>query len=211
MKDGLRKMVEEYIEECDTVIETKNHSEACKLQKKITSVFGNQNFIPDIRNGLDRLLVVPMNGTPARAVDYMGNIEKLREKLRLFLYTKDDIVSNDTYRKNITINANSNVSGSGNSTNTNTNTNTVNATFDIKTELDKARQTIEDDESISDTDRDEINEKLNEIETVMADNPTNNEKWKKLKSIFSWVTTKGFKIGETIIPLATKILFPDAE
>lgn len=211
MKDGLRKMVEEYIEECDTVIETKNHSEACKLQKKITSVFGNQNFIPDIRNGLDRLLVVPMNGTPARAVDYMGNIEKLREKLRLFLYTKDDIVSNDTYRKNITINANSNVSGSGNSTNTNTNTNTVNATFDIKTELDKARQTIEDDEVLGDEDKEEINAKLDEIETVMAEDPSNNEKWKKLKSVVNWVTTKGYKIGQLVMPLITKALFPDAE
>ncbi|MDU1116033.1 MAG: hypothetical protein E7J99_09405 [Clostridium butyricum] len=209
MKDGLRKMVEEYIEECDTVIETKNHSEACKLQKKITSVFGNQNFIPDIRNGLDRLLVVPMNGTPARAVDYMGNIEKLREKLRLFLYTKDDIVSNDTYRKNITINANSNVSGSGNSTNTNTNT--VNATFDIKTELDKARQTIEDDEVLGDEDKEEINAKLDEIETVMAEDPSNNEKWKKLKSVVNWVTTKGYKIGQLVMPLITKALFPDAE
>ncbi|POO87388.1 hypothetical protein [Clostridium sp. 3-3] len=211
MKDGLRKMVEEYIEECDTVIETKNHSEACKLQKKITSVFGNQNFIPDIRNGLDRLLVVPMNGTPARAVDYMGNIEKLREKLRLFLYTKDDIVSNDTYRKNITINANSSVSGSGNSTNTNNNTNTVNATFDIKVALDKARKEIEENEYLDDDAKAEINEQLDQIESVMGEDQSNNDKWKKLKSVVNWVSNKGYKIGQLVMPLITKALFPDAE
>ena len=55
----------------------------------------------------------------------------------------------------------------------------------------------------------EINEKLNEIETVMDESPSNNEKWKKLKDVISWVTTKGYKVGEMVMPIITKSLFPD--
>jgi hypothetical protein len=108
--------------------------------------------------------------------------------------------------KSITLN--NSIHGSGNSANTNNNTN-IN-TVDIKAELSKAREKIEADEMLEDEAKKEINEKLNEIETVMDESPSNNEKWKKLKDVVSWVTTKGYKVGEMVMPIITKLLFPDA-
>ena len=47
--------------------------------------------------------------------------------------------------------------------------------------------------SIKNTNKEEINEKLYEIEEVMNGSKTNNEKWKKLKGVDKWETTKGIK------------------
>lgn len=209
MKEEFRSFIEEHIDKCDVILETKNYEAAENLQDIIINAFSQ--FIPKIDESLDYIFY-PSN----RQVDYIGNIRKLKDKLKILLMTGGTYSVEDKKTKTgspINITTNNGISNSGNSTNTNTNTNTntVNATFDIKTELDKARQTIEDDEVLGDEDKEEINAKLDEIETVMAEDPSNNEKWKKLKSVVNWVTTKGYKIGKLVMPLITKALFPDVE
>ncbi|WP_394884508.1 hypothetical protein [Clostridium butyricum] len=209
MTDEFRKFIEEHIHMCDEILERRHYQEAKKLQQTIINVFGE--FIPNIDSSLDYLMFYPSD----RQVDYLGNINKLRDKLRVLLMT-DGKYSLDTKktgqdRGDITINANSSVSGSGNSTNTNNNTNTVNATFDIKVALDKARKEIEENEYLDDDAKAEINEQLDQIESVMGEDQSNNDKWKKLKSVVNWVSNKGYKIGQLVMPLITKALFPDAE
>lgn len=208
MKEEFRKFIEEHIDKCDVILETKNYEAAKNLQDIIINAFSQ--FIPRIDESLDYILVYPSS----RQVDYIGNVRKLKDKLRILLmtggtYSVDDKTVNTGNPINIT--TNNGISNSGNSTNTNTNTSTVNATFDIKAELDKARQTIEEDEVLGEDAKAEINEQLDQIETVMGEDQSNNDKWKKLKSVVNWVTTKGYKIGQLIMPLITKALFPEAE
>lgn len=197
-------LIEEYIHKCDEVLKNGSDTEAKNLDYTIVAVFNK--IIPNIHTGLHAY---------SYGGDHKEDIRMLKEKLRLLKVVDGNYSRFDPKGKaiDITNNTTSNISGSGNSTNTNTNnnTNTVNATFDIKTELDKARQIIEDDEVLGDEDKEEINAKLDEIETVMAEDPSNNEKWKKLKSVVNWVTTKGYKIGQLVMPLITKALFPEAE
>ena len=206
MNDEFKRFIEEHINMCEDVLKFKNYSRAEELQGIIINAFSQ--FIPNIDSSLDCIWIYPST----RQVDYIGNIKKLRDKLKVLLITNGKYsIDNKTNMINsnpaVVVNANSSVSGSGNSTNTQNQT--VNNTFDIKVELDKVRAEVEADEVLGDEDKEEINEKLNEIEEVMNESPTNNEKWKKLKGVVNWVTTKGFKIGKMIMPLITKALFPE--
>lgn len=208
MNLDFKNYIQSYIDKCNIVISSGDYNEAKELQKLIISSFSN--YIPNLAKSLDFKLP-----NQDKKVNYVGNIPLLREKLEVFklTYKYEEDENKDKPKNNIVLHNNNIIKESGNSTNTSSNTNTqnqtVNNTFDIKAELDKVRAEIEADEVLGDEDKEEINEKLNEIEEVMNGSPTNNEKWKKLKGVVNWVTTKGFKIGKMIMPLITKALFPE--
>lgn len=201
MNDEFKRFIEEHINMCEDVLKSKNYSRAEELQGIIINAFSQ--FIPNIDSSLDCIWLYPST----RQVDYIGNIEKLRDKLKVLLITNGKYSIDNNSNPAVVVNANSSVSGSGNSTNTQNQT--VNNTLDIKLELDKVRAEVEADEVLDDDAKEEINEKLNEIEEVMNGSPTNNEKWKKLKSTFSWIATKSYKVGQWIMPIITKALFPE--
>lgn len=205
MKEELKRCIEEYINKCNHVIEENNNSKAESLQDDIIGVFST--IIPKIMESLDYWVV------EGQHVNYLGNIKLLKQRLNMLLLTEGtySLKPKESKAGSITLNANSSVSGSGNSTNTNTNTNTVNATFDIKTELEKARKEVEENEYLDDDAKQEINEQLDQIESVMGEDKSNNDKWKKLKSVVNWVSNKGYKIGQLVMPLITRALFPDVE
>lgn len=206
MNDEFKRFIEEHISRCEVVLTDKNYREAQELQESIINAFAQ--FIPQIDSSLDYIMVYPSS----RQVDYIGNIRKLRDKLRVLLMTdgKYSINSNKNGSDSKVIFQNNNVlKDSGNSTNTNTNTNTITNTFDIKVELDKVRAEIEADEVLDDDVKEEINTRLDEIEEVMNNSYSNNEKWKKLKSTFTWIATKSYKVGQWIMPIITKALFSE--
>lgn len=219
MTNEFKEIVESYIEKCNKELDSRVVSTAHDLQEEIVSAF--DEVIPNIRKNLDSRSYAVIGGG-YKEVDYIGNIKKLKGKLEILLATNgtykigsDANADNSKNLHSVVVNANNSVSGSGNSTNTNTNTQTqnqtVNNTLDIKVELDKVRAEVEADEVLDDDAKEEINEKLNEIEEVMNGSSTNNEKWKKLKDTFKWVATKSYKVGKWIMPIITKVLFQNAE
>lgn len=204
MNGEFKKFVRDYIERCDEVLRKSDIRKAEELQELIINTFGE--FIPNITSTLDNY---EYSFGESRQVDFLGDINKLKEKLRLLSITGGGYSIKDKRLNSVVTVTNNNDNGINNSGNsTNNNTNTVNNTIDIKAELYKIREKIEDDEILDDNSKEEIQSKLNEIETVMDENPSNNEKWKKLKSVITWTTTKGYKIGEMIMPLLIKVLFP---
>ena len=209
MNNSEKKQIEKYKDECSKVIKSGNRSDAEKLQTRIISIF--KNFIPKIEDGLDNY-----SGwgwlDERHQVDFLGDIELLKEKLEFFvnadgLYCQRDEAEKRTVNLNTSINNDNGINNSGNSTNNNTNT--VNTTFDIKTELDKVRKELEENGYLDDDAKAEINEQLDQIDEVMSESSSNNEKWKKLKGVVSWVASKGYKIGEMVMPIITKALFPE--
>lgn len=222
MTKEFKDKIEFYILKCQNVLEdnekllTEPQGIAKRLQEDIISAF-NQ-FIPGITDNLEvkKLLPGGLNGFAVSQPNYLVNIERLKGKLEMLLATdgkykiSEDNEKDNSRNPSIIVNANSNVSGSGNSTNANTNNNTNTNTVDIKAELSRVREEIEADEVLDDDSKAEIQEKINEIEAVIDEDPNNNEKWKKLKGIITWVTTKGYKIGEKILPVLLKAIFPDA-
>lgn len=210
MNEDLRRYIEKLIDDCNYYMPKKEY---IQLIKTIVTVFNKE--IPDITDELKTYSQAIENCSDS---DYRDDLEILQHKLKYYLLKqseyKEEKNTNNELRQFI-INANStntvNPTITSNSTNTNTQTQnqTVHNTLDIKVELDKVRAEVEADEVLGDEDKEEINEKLNEIEEVMNGSQTNNEKWKKLKGVVNWVTTKGFKIGKMIMPLITKALFPE--
>lgn len=198
------KLIDEYIYKCDCVLNNSKIPMAMNTAKiyedEIISVF--QNIIPDIFVGLDAY---------SYGGDYISDIRKLKGKLSVLKAIQGDYKRFNPKASNFSINNSNGINNSGNSTNNNTNTQnqTVTNAFDIKVQLDKVRAEVEADEVLDDDAKEEINEKLNEIEEVMNSSSTNNEKWKKLKSTFSWIATKSYKIGQWIMPIITKALFGD--
>lgn len=208
MNISLKEYIEDYIIQCNLQI-ISDKEETSRFILQVINVFYKD--IPNIGMGLNRSSKYSKDMTDE---DFREDLETIKQRLRFYLVKQLESTGKMKVEKkspSVIVNANSSVSGSGNSTNTNTNTQnqTVNNTFDIKVELDKVRAEVEADEVLGDEDKEEINEKLNEIEEVMNGSPTNNEKWKRLKGVVNWVTTKGFKIGKMIMPIITKALFPE--
>lgn len=219
----LELFITSYIEKCDDILQLKDLCE-CKvynmsnyevqekaryLQEEIVSAF--EEFIPYITRNLDSIGVA-FPGAINKEVDYIGNIKKLKSKLELLIFTNgtykiesEDDKSNGIENPSVIVNANNSVSGSGNSTNSNTNTNTN--TVDIKAELSRVRDEIKADEMIDDTIKEEIFEKLSQIESVINENPSNTEKWKKLKGIMVWLGSKTYGIAKTIAPVIINAIF----
>ena len=202
MNQDKKAMINDYIKQCDKVLSTKDYNQAKELEKDITSVFFSE--ILNIKYGLDRHYGINQTSM----IDYLGNIKKLEQKLKLHLTNIEALTNNKESNLNTTFINNNVVSDSGNSTNNNSNT--LTNIFDIKVELEKVKQIIEDDEILSEDDKEEINLKLQQLDDIINNNNTNNDKWKKSKEIITWVTTKGYKIGSLVMPLITKVLFPDA-
>ena len=168
--------------------------EAKKLVEEIQEVF--EGVIPDIGKSLEI--------NKRHSIDWHYDCHEVCKDLRL-LGKKLKI----HYKGDKQVFINSTVNNTNNNNNINTQNQIVNNTFDFKVELDKVRAEVEADEALDDNVKEEINEKLNEIEEVMNGSLTNNEKWKKLKSTFSWIATKTYKVGQWIIPIITKALFPE--
>lgn len=209
-----------YIDRCDAVLKAEQVDSAAKLQNSILSIFSS--LIPDLECGLSTNTAIfdfcynyDNNSNVEDVVDntdYVGNIGLLKEKLKFHFNTKGANMKTSNHKtSDKSINVYNGIYDSGNSTNTNTNTNTNNLsnTVDIKAELAKARQLIEENETLDDEDKEEIKGKIDEIETVMSEEQTNNQKWSKLKGIVSWIGTKGYTIGKIIMPTITKALFPE--
>lgn len=79
---------------------------------------------------------------------------------------------------------------------------------DIKAELSKVREEVEVNEILDDDAKAEIEEKLKEIEDIIDENLSNNDRWKKLKDVIIWTTTKGYKIGEMVLSIISKVASP---
>lgn len=194
----LNQLINSYIERCNNVIENRDYTGAEELEYEIIAAF--ESIIPKIYTGLHAY---------SYGGDYIKDIVSLRAKLEVLKVLEGDYKRFNPKASNFSINNTSSIDSSGNSTNTNTQNQTVNNTFDIKLELDKVRREIEEDEVLDDVAKEELNEKLNEIEEVINEEPSNNEKWKKLKSTFTWITTKSYKVGKWIMPIIIKALFPE--
>lgn len=216
MENNIEVTVGKYLEKCKDVINKNDRLKAEELQKNIFAIFSGT--IPRMGAGLETGSIGFDKIKEGKKIDYVSNVKNLKEKLELFLAREMNhkrISEPIEYKTPITVNNNNTIQGCGNSANTNTNTQTQNQTvtntFDIKVELDKVRAEVEADEVLDDGVKEEINERLDEIQEVMSGAATNNEKWKKLKSTFTWIATKSYKVGQWIIPIITKALFPDSE
>lgn len=196
MCDEFESEIEIYIDKLEKGVVS--IEEARNLIKSIVDLY--KKYIPNIdKNLVSRRYIGSGNDIEEFESDFKLLIERLKIYLNKRKGEKVSVINNNT----------ASISNSGNSINNNTNT--VKANFDIKEELDKARKKVEENEYLDDDAKAEINEQLDKIDEVMSEDSKNNDKWKKLKGVISWISTKTYKIGEMVMPIITKALFPDVE
>lgn len=86
------------------------------------------------------------------------------------------------------------------------NNNTANASannnvnIDISTIIEQAKQQI-DDEGFSDKQREELLEKLNELELIAKSNESKGKRWNKAKEILKWLIEQGIAAAGIIVPV----------
>lgn len=187
----LGRLTQEYIDKCNEVLFNKDSIEAEQLQEIIISTFGD--YISGISYGLDNFKFYK-NGN----IDFISDIEKLKAKLEIYLATECKPTNRIEDSKNITIsNFNENV---------NNNTNTIDAKIEIKNLFQEVKKAIEENESLSQSEIEEILKKIEEIKVIYETDESKNKKWLKLKPVMGWVGTKGVSVATAILGLITALL-----
>jgi uncharacterized protein (UPF0297 family) len=82
---------------------------------------------------------------------------------------------------------------------------TVNNIVNIDVSFVNARENVNNMASISRMERDEILEKLKDIETIIKSNEDKIHKWERLSDILKWVADKGVDVGIALLPLILQI------
>lgn len=195
---ALEELTLRYIKRCDEILEARDVKEADKFQDIIISTFGD--YIAGIKNELDNYSGISLYGS--RQVDFLGDIEKLKGKLEIFLATG----CRPTKGIKNSIDGNGGINIHNNNQNSNTNTNTTNIEAEIKLLFDEAKAKVESDENLSETEIKEVLEKIKEIEDIHESGETKNKKWFKLKPTMEWLGTKGLNTATTILNLITAII-----
>jgi len=128
-------------------------------------------------------------------VDILADIKLLIRKLELFEAEQRDGVDSSAKNQHSVVYNNNNA-------NTNTNTNTIN----FESLFNETRDTIEKDESLSESDIKEILERISDIENIYKSNEPKNKKWFKLRPLMGWIGDRGIGVATSILNLVTAII-----
>lgn len=193
MADGLRLLAKKYIKECTDIIDSNDRSSAIELQTSLVATF--EGYIMGFGKNLD----YDYEGI---AGDYINNIRILKCKLEAFLATgcliTTSIQKADAGGINITNNSHAN----------NSNTNTLNNSLVLNIDIlfDETRKMIENNESLSEKEIEEVLEKIKEIEDISKLEKSKNKKWFKLRPTMEWLGTKGVAVATAVLGLISAII-----
>jgi len=198
----LEELTVRYIRRCDEILKIRDIKEANKFQDIIISTFGD--YIDGIKNELDNYSGVGWYSD--RPVDFLGDIEKLKGKLEIFLAT--ECRPTKSIKNSLDGNGGINIHNNNQNTNTNNNTNTITANIEAEITLlfDEAKAKMESDENLSESEIKEVLEKIKEIEDIHQSNETKNKKWFKLKPTMEWLGSKGLNTATTMLNLITAVI-----
>lgn len=88
----------------------------------------------------------------------------------------------------------------------NANTNAINVNINTNLLFQNVIDFVQQNTSISEEERNEILEKIREIQEISNSNDSKVQKWNKLKPIWNWLATKGVDFVIKLIPLIVKVL-----
>lgn len=182
-----KTLINSYIVEANHIIESKNTELAMNFIRKTISVFKAE--IPNIHINLD---FTNLNKTNK---DYINDVTLIKSHLENYRANlKSGLISNKESGQTINVNASSN--------NTNNNSNVIN----INMSIDEVRKNIYDNTYLGDVEKDELLQKLNEIEKLQKSKESKSKKWSIAKEILSFILDKGADIAIMYIPQILKAI-----
>jgi len=183
MTEALKQLIEKDLKKCEAALNGKENTK--ELYRQLYSKY------PAIIDGFDDRLRI-IHGPD----DYIVNIKIMIEKLELFkamdyknVYKSDE---RKTLEESQLVINNSNV---------NTNNNDVN----INISFDNVRGQVEAMTALTDSEIEEILEKINELEKIVESTDRKTRKWENAKGIIKWIADRGVDVGLALLPLVLKI------
>ena len=177
MIETFKKAVDEDIQKCEDAINGKGNIK--ELYQQLYSKY------PPIIEGFDKRLKTIYDDSY-----YLPNIKIMKEKLLLFKAMGYENISKEKGAQTV-INS------------TNVNTNSVDVKINIT--FDEVRKTVENMTALTDSEVEEILEKINELEKIIESKDRKTKKWENAKGIIKWIADKGVDVGIAMIPLLLKI------
>lgn len=123
-----------------------------------------------------------------------------REVIDGIIYLLSEYAENLLNKKESTVNKEKSPQVVINNNNTANASANNNVNIDISTIIEQAKQQI-DDEGFSDKQREELLEKLNELELIAKSNESKGKRWNKAKEILKWLIEQGIAAAGIIVPV----------
>lgn len=177
-KNGI---ISNYITKAEEIIESREKSLAKEFIREMIAVYKSE--ISNIDYGLDftNFYLDDNNSNYIRDVEIIkSHLENYRENLKHGI--------KNTHKSHQTINVNNN--------NSNVNTNNI----EIEMTIEEIKEAIDENTFIGDKEKEELLQKLNEIEELKKSNEGRTKKWNIAKSILSFIIDKGADIAIMYIP-----------
>ncbi|WP_283697145.1 hypothetical protein [Clostridium perfringens] len=195
-----KKIIKDYIHQCDIALEINNENLIDSLVDKIIAIF--EVDIPDIKKGQE-CNIIDLNGDGYSYIaDKRKNLILLKNKLEAYsAKLNDGIINNRTMENKEGVNLV--VNNTNNNINNNTNNNTNN---NLEILFKKAKEEVENNESLSEEEINEVLEKIKEIEKISESDEAKNKKLFKLRPTMEWLGTKGVSVATAVLGLITAVL-----
>lgn len=197
--------VQEDVDNCENVLNSRNVDKAKKLCEYMISIYGG--YIENIRDGLDAYdTVTNYDGTDCIGIDYLGDLRKIKRKLELF--KASNCAPTSSFRQNTMPNVITKISNNNSSNNSsnNSNTNTNSITNSLEILFEETKKEFENNGFLPPEEIEEILQKIDEIKEVHVSEGSKNNKWQKLRGIVSWTATKGIVVAASVLNLITAVL-----
>lgn len=170
-----------HITRAEEIIESGEMSLAKEFVRKMIAVYKSE--IPNIEYELD-YTNPHINESNC---NYIRDVEIIKSHLENYRQNLKHGIKN-THKSNQTINVNNN--------NSNINTNNI----EIEMTIEEIRESIDENTFIGDKEKEELLQKLNEIEKLKKSNESRTKKWNIAKGILSFIIDKGADIAIMYIP-----------
>lgn len=178
ISNEFKQIIDDDIQKCATEIESGNKESRWDLHSRLATKYGK---IIDGFNDDMPTLFYDTDGSQRTK-----NLKIMQEKLLLFKameYTNSYAAD----ASGITIH------------NTNQQSNSITITFD------EVRQKVDEMGSLTETEIEEIQQKITMLEEIVSSSDRKTKKWEKAKGIIKWVADKGVDVGIAFLPLLLQI------
>lgn len=138
--------------------------------------------------------------------DYSSNLINIKAKLEVLLAKIRDEKAKPKEQPVSPVSVVTTNNNTSSSNNQSTNTFSNNNTIDVKVLFEDARRKIEDNDSLTDTEIEEIIQRISELEELHSSDENKRSKWTKSKEILKWVIDKGATVASEVLPLITEII-----
>jgi|GEM_PF-3106708 len=188
--------IQDFIKQCDEILENQDSKEAKSLSEIIVETF--QNEIDNIHYGLDNYSGLGLYET--RTPDYLTDTKKLKVKLLNYMHdlNRQDQTSERELEE---LRLQSKVSAVFNNTNSNVNTTNMSINVSISSHINNSIRLIEEEKKLDSAEKQKIQELLMDLQSELIKKDKENSK-DKLKSIVATLMDKG---TDTLISLLPSI------